>query len=122
MKRKLFAMSLAMSLVIAACGGLNFDFSRLDTWEKKYQFAQEEWIDALQSYRAYMLTVSDEDKLKMHEKYDEAIHNVDLALDVWGSVLIGSGQEQQGYDDFLEAKNKLLMLGFDIFFKGGDSS
>jgi len=103
-------------LMLANCANLNMDFRKLDTMDKKYQFAQEEWIDALQQYRDFMVVQTPEMRVTLHEKYDKAIKDVDLALDLWGATLTDTTE----YNNFLEAKNKLLRLGFAKFYKGGD--
>lgn len=120
MKRKL-SMIVILLFVMSACGTLSIDFRKLDTMEKKYQFAQEEWIDALRQYRDFMATQTSEEKLKYHEKFDIAIRNVDLALDLWGTLIGGPSETEIGINGFMEAKNKLLRLGFEKFYKGGDS-
>jgi len=113
-KRNILILLLGM-VFLASCANFTLDLRKLDTMEKKYQFAQEEWIDALNQYKAFMNTQTEEQKTALHEKFDEAIQAVDKALDVWGGMLTGPTE----YDSFLEAKNTLLRLGFAQFYKGG---
>ena len=113
-KRNILVLLLGM-VFLASCANLNLDFRKLDTIEKKYQFAQEEWIDALNQYKAFMATQNLEQFKTLHEKFDEAIIAVDKALDLWGLFLNGTKE----YVSFLEAKNALLRLGFAQFYKGG---
>lgn len=112
MRNKL-AISFILVLFLAACAHFNLDFGKLDIPEKKYQFAQEEWVDALIHYQNFLAILSLENQAKIHEKYDEAIKVVDQALDVWGASL-GSAI---AYNDFLAAKNALIRLGFGIFYE-----
>ena len=100
-------------LFLGACANFTIDFRKLDTMDKKYQFAQEEWLDALTQYKAFMATQTEEQKDALHDKFDEAIQAVDKALDVWGGMLTGPTE----YASFLEAKNALLRLGFAQFYK-----
>ncbi|HUV84442.1 MAG TPA: hypothetical protein VMV86_01970 [Methanosarcinales archaeon] len=112
-KRKIMLAVVAVVFLVAGCSTLNLDFRKLDTMDKKYQFAQEEWLDALTQYKAFMATQTEEQKDALHDKFDEAIQAVDKALDVWGGMLTGPTE----YASFLEAKNALLRLGFAQFYK-----
>ena len=114
-KRKIMMMVVGI-VFLAGCANLSLDFRKLDTIEKKFQFAQEEWIDALKQYQAFMAVQTDEEKAALHEKFDKAIQAVDDALDIWGGMLRGTTE----YESFLEAKNDLLRLGFAKFYKGGE--
>ena len=113
-KRNILILLLGM-VFLASCANLNLDFRKLDTMEKKYQFAQEEWIDALNQYKAFLETQTDEQKAALNDKFLKAVIAVDRALDVWGAMLSGTKE----YVSFLEAKNALLRLGFAQFYKGG---
>ena len=114
-RNSIFMLLLGMVFLAASCANLNMDFRKLDTMGKKYQFAQEEWIDAVTQYGNFLSVQTPQVKADLHKKYDQAIKDVDLALDLWGATLTGTTE----YTNFLEAKNKLLRLGFAQFYKGG---
>lgn len=114
--RNLLTLILA-AFFLSACGNFDLDFRKLDTPAKQYQFAQEEWIDALTQYKGYLNTQTEAQQAKLHDRYDAAIKDVDAALDVWGAFVNGRSDNPGGHSDFLEAKNKLLRLGFSKFFQ-----
>jgi len=107
-----------LALFLTACGTFNLDFRKLDTPDKQYQFVQEEWIDALTQYKAFLDIATPEEQEALHKKFDEPIKTVALALDLWGTILNGGGDTATAQQGFLDAKNRLLRLGFEKFYGG----